>query len=62
MISAEMCFMRRTAGYTLADQKRNKGIVEELHAQQIIEFIEKYRRNWKENVGRMCPVGSPKRF
>jgi hypothetical protein len=27
--------------------------MEELHTPQLTEFIEKYRRNWKQHVGRM---------
>jgi hypothetical protein len=30
LISAEMCFIRRTVGYTLSDHKRNE-IMKELH-------------------------------
>jgi hypothetical protein len=57
-----MHFMRRTAGYRLSDHKRNKDIIKELHTPQIPEFIEKYRRNWKEHVGRMSADCIPRKF
>jgi hypothetical protein len=54
--------MRKTAGYSLLNRKRNKEIMKELHTQQITEFTEKYKRNWKEHVGRMSADKIPKRF
>jgi hypothetical protein len=35
LISAEMCFLRRTAGYSLWDHKRNEDILTELQISQI---------------------------
>jgi hypothetical protein len=32
-LSAEMRFVRRTAGYALSDHKRNKEVMKELHIQ-----------------------------
>jgi hypothetical protein len=57
LIAAEMGFLRRTAGYTRWDHKRNKDILTELQMSQITEFIYQYRKNWKEHVDRI-----PKRF
>jgi hypothetical protein len=48
-----MCFLRRTAGYTRWDHKRNKDILTELQISLITEFIYQYRKNWKEHVDRM---------
>jgi hypothetical protein len=53
--------MRRTAGYGLLDHKRNE-IMKELHTPQITNSIEKYRRNWKEHVGRMSSDRIPKKI
>jgi hypothetical protein len=53
--------MRKTAEYTLLDSIRNE-ILEELHTPQKTEFIEKYRRNWKEHVGRMSADRIPKKI
>jgi hypothetical protein len=39
LISAEMRFLRRTAGYTRWDHKRNEDILTELQISQITEFI-----------------------
>jgi hypothetical protein len=53
LISAEMRFLIRTAGYTRWDHKRNEDILTELQMSQITEFIYQYRKNWKEHVDRM---------
>jgi hypothetical protein len=45
LISAEMRFLRRTAGYTCWDHKRNEDILTELQVSQITEFIYQYRKN-----------------
>jgi hypothetical protein len=39
LISAEMRFLRRTAGYTGWDHRRNEDILTELQISQITEFI-----------------------
>jgi hypothetical protein len=44
LISAEMCFLRRTAEYTRWDHKRND-ILTELQISQITDFIYQYRKN-----------------
>jgi hypothetical protein len=48
-----MRFLRRTAGYTSWDHKRNEDILTELQMSQKTEFICQYRKNWKEHVDRM---------
>jgi hypothetical protein len=60
LISAEMFFLGRTAGYTRWDHKRNEDILTELQISQITEFICQYRKNWKEHVGRMSSDRNPK--
>jgi hypothetical protein len=57
-ISAEMCFLRRTAGYTCWDHKRNH-ILTELQMSQI-KYIYQYRTNWKEHVDRMSSDKIPR--
>jgi hypothetical protein len=59
-ISAEMGFLRRTAGYTRWDHKRNEDILTELQISHITEFICQYRKNWKEHVDRMSSYRIPK--
>jgi hypothetical protein len=44
LISAEMCFLRRTAGYTHWDHKRNEDILTELQISQLTGFIYQYRK------------------
>jgi hypothetical protein len=39
-----MHFIRRTAGYTFSDHKRNKEIKKELHTQQITEFMKMQKK------------------
>jgi hypothetical protein len=39
-MSAEMCFMRKTAAYTLSDTKRKEEIMRELQILQMTEYIE----------------------
>jgi hypothetical protein len=53
LISAETHFLRRTAGYTRWDHKRNEDILTELQMSQITEYIYQYMKNWKEHVDRM---------
>jgi hypothetical protein len=48
-----MRFLRRTAGYTCWDHKRNEDILTELQISQITEFIYQHRKNWKEHVDRI---------
>jgi hypothetical protein len=54
--SAEMRFLRRTAGYTRWDHKRNDDILTELQISQITEFMYQYRKNWKEHVDRIPKI------
>jgi hypothetical protein len=60
LISVEMRFLRRTAGYTGWDHKRNEDILTELQMSQMTEFIYQYRKNRKEHVDRMSSDGIPK--
>jgi hypothetical protein len=50
LISAEMHFLRRTAGFICWDHKRNEDILTELQMSQITEFIYQCRKNWKEQL------------
>jgi hypothetical protein len=59
LISAEIRFLRRTAGW---DYKRNEDILTELQMSLIIQFIYQYRKNWKEHVDRTSSDRIPKRF
>ncbi|XP_067138864.1 uncharacterized protein [Centruroides vittatus] len=57
--AAEMRFMRRTAGYTLLDHRRNEDILEELHMRELIEKLFTYRGKWLQRVSRMSPDRIP---
>jgi hypothetical protein len=48
-----MKFLRRTAGYTKLDKKRNTEILQELKIDSVVEHIDQYRNNWKQRVQRM---------
>jgi hypothetical protein len=48
-----MKFMRKTAGLTLWDHKRNEEILKNLKVEPVSKFIQSYRANWKERIERM---------
>jgi ABC-type ATPase involved in cell division len=51
--ASEIKFLRRTAGYTLLDHKKNENILQELNTTPVLENITKYRHNWAKHVHRM---------
>jgi hypothetical protein len=55
-----MKFLRRTAGYTLLDHKKNDDILQELNTTPVLEKITKYRHNWVKHVHRMNNTRFPK--
>jgi hypothetical protein len=52
--------MRRTAGYTLLDRKKSEDILQELKVDPIMDFVQEYRKSWKEHVIRMNNNRLPK--
>jgi hypothetical protein len=58
--ASEMKFLRRTAGYTLLNHKKNEDILQELDTTSVLEKITKYRHNWAEHVHRMNNSRFPK--
>ncbi|KAJ4451211.1 hypothetical protein ANN_02671 [Periplaneta americana] len=56
----EMRFMRRTAGYTKWDLKRNCEILKELKTQPVLDYIVQYQSNWKHHLERMSNSRLPK--
>jgi hypothetical protein len=54
LISAEMKFMRRTAGNILSDFKQNSEIFEELNITPIQDKISNCKIDWPDHVNRMC--------
>jgi len=53
MQSAEMKYMRRTAGYTWTDYKTNIQITKELKITSILDKLLEYKRIWIKHVNRM---------
>jgi hypothetical protein len=51
--AAEVKLMRRRAGHIGMDRERNTDIVKKLNTEQIMNFIQTYRGNWKNHVLRM---------
>ncbi|KAJ4435830.1 hypothetical protein ANN_18449 [Periplaneta americana] len=51
--ATEMKFLRRTAGYTLLDRKRNEEILEQLEVESVEEKISRYKFNWLDHERRM---------
>jgi hypothetical protein len=52
--------VKRTAGYSLMDCRRNDEIVTAVQAPQIMKFIGQYRGNWIEHVHMMSCNRIPK--
>jgi predicted membrane protein len=59
--TAEMKYLRRTAGYTLLNHKRNKEILE-LHVTPSEDKLCTYRNKWFQNVHRMEDNRFPKQL
>jgi len=51
--TAEMKYMRRTAGYIWACYKTNTQITKELKITQILDKLLEYKSNWIQHVNRM---------
>jgi hypothetical protein len=60
--TAEMKYLRRTAGYTLLDFKRNEEILEELHVTSLEEKLCTYRHKWFWHVYQMQDYSLPKQL
>ncbi|KAJ4433821.1 hypothetical protein ANN_16133 [Periplaneta americana] len=58
--ACEMRFVRRTAGYTKWDLKRNCEILKELKSQPVLDYIVQYQSNWKHHLERMSNNKLPK--
>jgi hypothetical protein len=58
--TAEMKYMRRTAGYTWTDYKTNTRIAKELKLTPILDKLLEYKRNWIQHVNRMHRNRSPR--
>jgi hypothetical protein len=48
-----MKFVRKTAGLTLWDHKRNEDILKNLEVEPVSKFIKYYRTNWKNHIERI---------
>jgi hypothetical protein len=57
-----MKYLRRTAGYTLLNHKRNKEILEELHVTPLEDKLCTYRYKWFQHVHRMEDNRLPKQL
>jgi hypothetical protein len=55
-----MKFLRRTAGYTLLDHKKNEDILQKLNTTSVLKKITKYRHNWVKHFHRMNNSRFPK--
>ncbi|KAJ4430121.1 hypothetical protein ANN_22331 [Periplaneta americana] len=53
LMTAEMRFMRRTAGCSLLEHRKNVDILQELKMDPIVNFVQQYRLQWKKHVERM---------
>jgi hypothetical protein len=57
IMAVEIKFIRRMAGYTYLDYKRNSSITKELNP--VMEFTGNYRCNWKNHVLQMLCTSIP---
>ena len=48
-----MKYMRRTAGYTWIDYKKNVQIAKELKITTVLDKLLEYKRSWIQHVNRM---------
>ena len=48
--TSEMRFMSFTAGYTKWNHIRNDVIMKELQVQPVLDFIQKYQKNWNDHM------------
>jgi hypothetical protein len=55
-------YLRRTAGYTLLNHKRNEAMLEELHVTPLDEKLSTYRHNWFQHFHRMEDNRLPKQL
>ena len=58
--TAEMKYMRRTAGYPWTDHKTNRQIAKELKITPILDKLQEYKRNWVQYVNRLPRNRLPK--
>jgi hypothetical protein len=49
----ESKFMRKTAGLTLWDHKRDEDILKKLKIEHVSKFIQNYLASWKNHIERM---------
>jgi hypothetical protein len=57
-----MKFMRRTAGYSLLDNMRNKHILDKMKVTSVTEYVNNYKQNWLQHVKRMDTACIPKQM
>jgi hypothetical protein len=60
--TAEMKFMRRTAGYSVLDHMRNKQILDKMKVTPVTEYANNYRQNWLQHVKRTDKARIPKQM
>jgi len=51
--AAEMKYVRRTAGYTWTDYKRNEQIANDLKITSNLDKLLEYKRRWIQHINRM---------
>jgi hypothetical protein len=60
LMACEMKFMKRMAGYTNWDHKRNQDILTELRIEPMIDYIKHCQESWRSHVNRMNAGRFPK--
>ncbi|KAJ4425680.1 hypothetical protein ANN_27876 [Periplaneta americana] len=62
LTTAEMRFMRRTAGCSLLEHRKNVDILQELKMDPVVNFVQQYRHQWKKHAERMDRTRWPKQI
>jgi hypothetical protein len=60
--TAEMKFMRRAAGYSLLDRRRNENVLEEIRVDSVENKLAQYKQKWFDHVSRWEDIRYPKRL
>jgi hypothetical protein len=58
--AGQIRFMQRIGGYNKWDPKQNEDVMKELHIEPMLDYIQHYQKQWKNNLQRMNTMRIPK--
>lgn len=59
--TAEMIYMRKTAGHTCTDYAANTEITTELNITTVLSTLQEYRRKWLQHINRLSDNRLPRK-